>query len=434
MDTSIVIVFVGLLVFLAHAFVALFERTKVPDVLFLMIIGLVLGPVLRIVTPEDFGKIGNVFTVIALVVILFEGGMQLSLESLLSAYKQTTKLTLVSYLSAFAGVALLLHFAAGLSVLVSVFVGAVLAGPAPAVVLPLLKHVPLSDSNKTVLTLESALGEALSVIIGLGVISWAAMSSVHVGHMVGGLLSGFIFAAVIGGIGGYLWSVLLNKVRRLQNAMFTTPSFVFIIYGICELLGYSGPVSALAFGIVIGNIGDIRLPFWKPGKEFTPIHLNTAEKAFLGEIVFLLKTFFFVYIGISIRLQDVATPMLAFSITALLILARIFAVRLSLGNEEAPLMDAKLMSVMIPKGLAAAVLAPLAAADGIAGGGTIQNTIYGVIGMSIVLTSALIFLVHQTSVSTFMNAVFAGYNGGEVDGEASEKKNRKAKGTRKVRE
>lgn len=434
MDTSLVIVFVGLLVFLAHAFVALFERTKVPDVLFLMVIGIILGPVLGIVRPEDFGKIGSIFTVIALVVILFEGGMQLSLESLLSTYKQTTRLTLVSYVIAFGGVALLLHFAAGFDWLISVFVGAVLAGPAPAVVLPLLKHVPISDSNKTVLTLESALGEALTVVIGLGVISWASMPSVHVGHMFGGLLSGFIFAAVFGAVGGYLWSVLLNKVRRLRNAMFTTPSFVFIIYGVCELLGYSGPVSALAFGIVIGNIRDIKLPLWKSGREFAPIHLNTAEKAFLGEIVFLLKTFFFVYIGISIRLQDVSTPMLAFSITMLLVLARVFSVRLSLGREKAPLEDAKFMSVMIPKGLAAAVLAPLAAADGIAGGAVIQSTIYAVIGMSIILTSVLIFAVHQTSVSSFMNAVFAGYDGTVADEGKPEKKVRRAGRPKKVRE
>ncbi len=432
MDTAIVIVFVGLLVFLSHAFAALFERTKVPDVLFLMVIGIILGPVFKVVTPEDFGKIGGVFIVIALVVILFEGGMQLSIESLLKTYKQTTKLTLVSYVAAFAGVALLLHFAAGLSVLISIFVGAVLAGPAPAVVLPILKHVPMSDSNRTVLTLESALGEALTVVMGLGVISWAAMKSVHVGHMLGGFLSGFLFAAVIGAIGGYLWSIILDRVRRLQNAMFTTPSFVFIIYGICELLGYSGPVAALAFGIVIGNISDIELPFRRSGKRFSPIRLNDAEKAFLSEIVFLLKTFFFVYIGISIRLQDISTPMLALSITLLLILARMFSVRVSLGREEASLSDAKYMSVMIPKGLAAAVLAPLAAANGITNGMTMQNTIYGVIGVSIILTSALVFLVHQPAVSSFMSAVFSGYDGEGGDEIRPDNKNRKAFRRRKV--
>ena len=422
MDISVVVIFVGLLVFLAHAFVALFEKTKVPDVLFLILIGLVLGPVLKVVTPADFGKVGGVFTVIVLVVILFEGGMQLSLESLLRTYKQTTKLTLVSYLVASVGITLLLHFAAGLSVLTAVFVGAVLAGPGPSVVMPLLKHVPISDSNKTVLTLESALGEALTVVIGLGVIRWAAMSSVQLGHMLGGLLSGFLFAAVIGAAGGYLWSVLLNRVRRLQNAMFTTPSFVFIIYGICELLGFSGPVSALAFGVVIGNIGDISVPFWKPGKDLEPIRLNSAERAFLAEMVFLLKTFFFVYIGISIRLQDIATPMLAFSVTMTIILARIFAVRFSLGKKEASLNDVKFMSVIVPKGLAAAVLAPLAVASGIAGGAMIQNTIYSVIGLSIILTSVLVFVVHRTSVSLFVEAFFAGYNGGVSGEEKMEKR------------
>ena len=43
MELAPVIVFVGLLIFLAHFFVALFEKTRIPDVLYLIIIGLILG-------------------------------------------------------------------------------------------------------------------------------------------------------------------------------------------------------------------------------------------------------------------------------------------------------------------------------------------------------------------------------------------------------
>ena len=85
MEHALVLVFIGLLVFLAHLFVALFERTRVPDVLYLILIGVIVGPVLGIVSPEDFGKVGGVFTTVALVVILFEAGLELSVESLRSS-------------------------------------------------------------------------------------------------------------------------------------------------------------------------------------------------------------------------------------------------------------------------------------------------------------------------------------------------------------
>lgn len=61
MQTAISIVFVGALVFLAHFFSAIFSRTKIPDVLWLFSIGIVLGPVLEIVTPASFGILGPVF-------------------------------------------------------------------------------------------------------------------------------------------------------------------------------------------------------------------------------------------------------------------------------------------------------------------------------------------------------------------------------------
>src|SRR5262245_36526636 len=71
------ILFIGLIVFLAHFFVALFRKTKVPDVLWLTLLGLLLGPVTHEVRPESFGQAGSVISTIALVLILFESGMTL---------------------------------------------------------------------------------------------------------------------------------------------------------------------------------------------------------------------------------------------------------------------------------------------------------------------------------------------------------------------
>ena len=55
---------VGLLVFVAHAFIGIFSRTRVPDVLFLTIIGILLGPVFHLVKPENFGAVGPVFATV----------------------------------------------------------------------------------------------------------------------------------------------------------------------------------------------------------------------------------------------------------------------------------------------------------------------------------------------------------------------------------
>jgi potassium/hydrogen antiporter len=79
---AVTVVGVGLLVFLAHVFAEVFSRKRVPDVLLLIIIGLAIGPLLGIVTPDHLGLVGPVFTTITLVTILFEGGTELKYDTL----------------------------------------------------------------------------------------------------------------------------------------------------------------------------------------------------------------------------------------------------------------------------------------------------------------------------------------------------------------
>lgn len=76
MDIALAILFVGALVFLAHLFTGLFSRTKIPDDLLLMFIGLALGPAMGLVQPSDFGSLGSIFATITLIVILFQGGLE----------------------------------------------------------------------------------------------------------------------------------------------------------------------------------------------------------------------------------------------------------------------------------------------------------------------------------------------------------------------
>ena len=183
MEFAPVIIFVGLLVFLAHLFTALFERTRLPDVLFLILIGVVIGPLLHIVSPEDFGKVGHVFTTIALVVILFEGGLELSIDHLMTSWRGTLVLTLVSYLAGWTLVTVTILWLVDMQFSLALFMGAVLAGPAPAVVIPLVRQLNLLPTARTTLTLEAPLGEALSIIVGLAILESVKFETIHVGNL-----------------------------------------------------------------------------------------------------------------------------------------------------------------------------------------------------------------------------------------------------------
>jgi len=412
-EHALVLVFVGLLVFLAHLFVALFERTRVPDVLYLILIGVVVGPVLGIVSPEDFGKVGGVFTTIALVVILFESGLELSIESLRSSYRTTLIITIASFVFMFALISALVHWLAGLPLAYAFFVGGVLATPAPAVVIPLIRQLKLDQSTRTTLTLESPLGEALGIIVALTVLESLRSTQLQVGHMIGQLLSSFLFAIFIGAVGGFFWSVLLHKVRQLRHAIFTTPSFIIVLFGMTEFLGYSGAVAALTFGVTLGNVGTLDLPWVSQRFNLTPLVHNEIEKSFFGEIVFLIKTFFFVYLGLSVRLTDYGILGMALLLSALLLVARVLASRVSTSRKKTPMRDASVMAVMIPRGTAAAVLASIPLQLGMEGGDLIQNLVYSVVVISIVLTAVLLFLLERGHGGAIERLVFPGYRPGE---------------------
>ena len=165
-----------------------------------------------------------------------------------------------------------------------------------------------------------------------------------------------------------------------------------------ELLNFSGPIAALAFGITLGNIDVLGPPILRDVISRKPIALNDNEKAFFSEAVFLLRTFFFVYIGISVRLENWWYMAVGAIITGALYVARIFVVRFSV-NRTTPLKDAAFMAVMIPKGLGAAVLASLPAQKGVEGGDIIQSVVFSIILTTTFLTTIMSFLIDRTFVA-----------------------------------
>lgn len=396
MESAGIIIFVGLIVFVSHLFTGIFERKRIPDVLLLMIIGLVLGPILGVISPDDFGIAGPMFTTITLVIILFEGGLALRIDTLKNAIRGTTALTAANFFVTMAIVGLISWLVFGLNPVAGFMLGAILGGTSSAVVIPMVQHLRMNHDSKTILVLESAISDVLCIIFALALLETFHVAEVKIGFIVGKIISSFTLAALMGWIGALVWSVLLNRVRTIGNTIFTTPAFVFIIFGVAEMLGFSGAISALAFGITLANIEVFNVSILKRYVAAEPITLNQTEKVFFAEIVFLLKTFFFIYIGLSIQLQNFWALVLGLMLTIVIFSFRVPVVKFSIRKPFSTY-DSTMMSVLVPKGLAAAVLASLPFQQGIEGGEFIRDITYAVILISIVFSSVLIPLVEKSS-------------------------------------
>ena len=85
---------------------------------------------------------------------------------------------------------------------------------------------------------------------------------------------------------------------------------------------------------------------------------TATAKSFFAEISFFVKTFFFVYLGLIIDFSNYQLIILGFLITVLFLLVRPITLKL-LRLTSVPKKDMAFMQTLVPKGLAAAVLAQL---------------------------------------------------------------------------
>jgi len=398
---SITILAIGLMVFIAHFLSLQFRKTNIPDVLVLMLLGILLGPVLGIVAPQDFGKIGSVIATIALVVILFESGTSLNLGVLGKSLATTGVLTLWCFFLTAIIVALLGIYLLDLSLLPASMLGITLGGTSSAVVIPMVEALRMSEKPATVLVLESALTDVLCIVGVFALLQVYTQGGVEPGKLVGGVLAALIFAAVIGVLGGIGWLLVLGKVRDFPNTISSTLAYVFIVYGVTEQLGFSGAIAALALGITLTNFEQFGLTRIQSLSNKTIVPLNEMDLVFYRESVFLLKTYFFVYLGISIHFGTAHLAFTAIAMTVLVFAMRTGLTRFVYRDPVYTLRDSAITSMMAPKGLAAAVLAGLPLQYGVAGGEAIRDTTYMVVLVSISLCALLVAVHPLPSVQKF---------------------------------
>lgn len=400
MGTTLIIL--GALIFFAHLFAYWFSKLRIPDVLLLLMIGILIGPVFRWVTPEMLRSVAGVFASLTLLFVLFDSGVDMSLNSIRRTWRGFVQVTLFSFILSAIVVAVIAH-QMGFEWSVSILLGSMMGGTAAAIVIPLIKQMKVSEYTRTVLTLESALSAVLSIVVSLSIIQGFEMGHFSISRLLFKVLTSVLMALMLGGLGGVVWSLLLDRVRRLPHPMFLTAAFLFIIYGLTETLGFSGAIASLAFGVVLGNTDSIAniVPL---GFKRHPFHsLKPEEKSFYKEMLFIFKTYFFVYIGICIPFSN-STALLYGLIISLALYVMRFLLISVVGRPNSRI-DRIVVSMMIPKGLASAVLASIPEQLNrtlgytlIPGATMIKHVVYAVIFFSIIICSILVLATKKYTI------------------------------------
>jgi cell volume regulation protein A len=386
MEVAYLFAGVGIVILIGFMGTLLFQRTKIPDILVLIGMGLLIGPILTEFT--DFGLLDDMqmegalatvapyFAALALIIILFDGGLNLRLDKTLGKMNVAVAHTAMAFVGSVLVTGLACWYFFAMDLRVAVLLGCIIGGVGSAVAIPLLQRSAAKEETKILLTLEAVMTDVLCIVTALIMIEILEGMNLGPGVLVGRLLGSFVIAGFLAFVFGVFWLMVLRELEGKPFAFMITIAALLVLYAAAEFIQVSGAIAALVFGLVLGNKEEIARMLRLRGRFVLDEHI----REFHSEVSFLIRTFFFVYLGVTFTFSltgaslgslpwyvpdwMAAQPMLVLGLFLAILFACFVIVRAvttaftcHAQKESAP--DRWYITTMLSKDLATAVLAQL---------------------------------------------------------------------------
>lgn len=298
--SSAITVFSTVAAIIAFGFLAnlLFKRAGFPNSLFLILIGLILGPLLGVFSTADVDPVTPFLTTLTLMMILFEGGLNMDIFKVISQSFRAAVLAILYIVSATAFVTLFSYLFLNFEWLEALMLGPMTAGTSSVVIIPLVTKLSVSKEVEVTLSLESTITDVLNIVLVLAVLQTYTSGLVDIPQTLITILGKFAIGAILGSVVGIAWIRILYSARREEYTYMLTLGVLIGAYAVSETLGGSGPLTALLFGLMLGNDREIfralriklDLGYLSEVKRFV--------KQIQGELAFMIRAFFFVFLGL----------------------------------------------------------------------------------------------------------------------------------------
>jgi potassium/hydrogen antiporter len=290
---------------------------RIPEIVFLLGIGALLGPSALDVIDVPLDSLGAqlVFT-LGVSTILFYGGLNLSLEILRKVWLSLGLLAVVGVIvtALITGAAAALVF--GLPFEQGLLIGAVLSPTDPAILIPLFIGSRLRPKVAQTVVAESAFNDPTGAVLALAVAgalvsgqdSLTGPAGDFVGQLAlstaGGVLAGIVLSAAISSRRTGIWR---------ESAAIAVLAVVAMSYVSLDFAGGSGYLGAFLAGLIVGNMKLLGLSMHD---EHNRDLLITTRS--LADIVTI---FVFVLVGANLPFHALGEELLpAFAVVAVLLL------------------------------------------------------------------------------------------------------------------
>jgi NhaP-type Na+/H+ or K+/H+ antiporter len=357
------------------------RHVRVPGIVLLLGTGLLLGPDgLGAVRPGTLGTSLHSLVGFAVAVILFEGGMNLSVDRLRREARSIRQLVTLGALVTAMGAALAARLILDWSWDISILFGTLVIVTGPTVITPLLRRIKVKERVATVLEAEGILGDAIGAItavVALEVVIGPDRLSFVAGAWP--LLSRLGFGTLLGVAGGLAITVLLRFERLVPEGLESALTLALVIalfQGSNALMPETGILSVIVAGIVVGNSSSRVLGELREFKE---------------QLTVLLLGMLFVLLAADVRVAQVRSLGWAGVGTVLALMFAVRPLNILAGTLGSDLTwrEKGFLAWLAPRGIVAAAVSSLFAQtleeEGIAGGEELQAMVFLVIAATVVL-------------------------------------------------
>lgn len=229
----------------------------IPALLIFLAIGMIFGSDgLEVVHFDDY-QLAQSLGIIALIYILFSGGLDTKWSKVRPIVVPGILLSTVGVLISSLVVGYLASFALGVSLLEGILLGAIISSTDAAAVFSVLRSNSIGFKHRVreLIEFESGTNDPMAIFLTIGLIqymtvpdmSWVSFLMLFIKQMSIGLVAGYLLGKVI------TWAI--NHANLGYDGLYPVLalSFVPLIYSGTDLLGGSGFLAVYLAGLVMGN-------------------------------------------------------------------------------------------------------------------------------------------------------------------------------------
>jgi len=340
----------------------LYEKTGLPESLFMILLGIIAGPATGLVPSDSLaGVVSYIFT-LSLIVIILESGISTEISHTLDTMMHASVFTFTVLGISIAACGATLHFVFRWDVFSSVIMGVICSGTSTLPVIYMTERLDLLEKVKNLLVYESIFND-ITLLTAMTLLLQAFSLEISPLQTFIGLLKYVTEPVIYGSFTAILWAYLLiSYLREIQLKYISTLAVATILYAFTETEKGSGVLAILVFSVLLGNLHRIA----KPSKIFSEKVTDTLYlmegilkniRGMQGEMSFLAKNFFFFIMGVMFNAEAVnrRIGVITLAMIGLIFVSRFTAASLMGLSDQDLRSHALLIASMLPRGLTASL-------------------------------------------------------------------------------